>query len=122
MAITSVQLSAASNVSVQLTNRMMQTYYSLERGKTIELQQIIEPETLFSMQPDLTGVSIITLLLSENNRLILDRDQSPDWESREGHDENFVFVFRGGKVQLAISFAEIDSQIIIVGTVPTPNS
>jgi hypothetical protein len=122
MAITSVQLSAASNVSVQLTNRMMQTYYSLERGKTIELQQIIEPETLFSMQPDLTGVSIITLLLSENNRLILDRDQSPDWESRESHDENFVFVFKGGKVQLAISFAEIDSQIIIVGTVPTPNS
>ncbi len=120
MAISSAELSADSNVSIQLTNRMMQTYYSLERGKTIELQHTIETGTLFSLQPDSTGISILTLLFSDTNSLILDRDQSPDWESGERHGDNFTFAFKKDKARISIKLTAENSKIIIVGTVPTP--
>ncbi|MGL5891455.1 MAG: hypothetical protein ACRC3B_16315 [Bacteroidia bacterium] len=120
MSITSAELSATSNVTVQLTNRTMPTYYILERGETIDLQQTIPTETLFSLQPNSTGVSILTLLFSENNSLILDKDQSPDWENGERHNDDFTFVFKKDKARISISLTDENSKIIIVGTVPTP--
>lgn len=120
MAITAAELSELSNVTVRLTNSQMEMYYNLERGRTIDLKESIANGTLFRIQPVSKDIGIATLILSDTNELLLDKNFSPGWTSAHEPSDFYEFIFKDDKARLRITLSENDTKIIIVGTVPTP--